>query len=209
MRIVASEYKKGVDTMRQHTILSNYWKILSVNIILLFLAVSHIYCQTIKEFTLKELVLNSSDIVIARVNSTTSHWNIDRTRIYTEVELDVLENIQGNLKKEERFKIFHLGGSIDGVTTFVLEMPSLVTGRQSILFLNKQQSATYGDHFTIYGMNQGKYDITTTGRGIQNITRHNVQNSLRLEKDGILLPLSSTTSMPIQEFLSYIRLYAR
>ncbi len=159
--------------MRQQTILSNYWKILGVYIILFFFALSHIYSQTIRGLTLKELALNSSDIVITRVNSTTSHWNTDRTRIYTEVDLDVLENIKGNLKKEERFKIFHLGGSIDGVIYFALEIPSLVIGRQSILFLKKVPSATYGDHFTIYEMNQGKYDITTTVSGIQNVTRHN------------------------------------
>ena len=192
--------------MKNNAIQSNNPKIGCLSIILLFLAVSQVFSQT--ELTLKDLVVNSSDIAIVQVKSKTSHWDTDRTRIYSEVDLEVIEKIQGELKKGDTFKIFHIGGSIDGITTAVLEMPSLVEGRQSVLFLNKRQSDTYGDHYTIHGMNQGAYDISTTDRGIQNITRHNMNRSLRLEKNGPLLSLSDTNAMSIQEFLSYIRLYS-
>lgn len=164
--------------------------------------------QYLKEFTLRELTHSGTDIVVANVVSTTSHWNADQTRIYTEVELEVVENVKGDLKEGDHFTIFYLGGSIDGVTTFAIEVPSFVTGRQSVLFLNRQPSSQYGDHFTVFGLNQGKFDIVTD-RGVQSVTRPHIPNPVRLEPDGATLPLSATISMSLEEFLGHIRSYTR
>ena len=162
----------------------------------------------IKEFTLQELTTESSDIVVAKVISATSHWNKDHTRMYTEIELMVLENIKGDLNSEEHFKIFQLGGYINGIRTYVLEMPTLVVGNQSILFLNREQSPDHGDYFIISKLNQGTYDIITE-QGIEKVLRHNVETPLRLETDGNLLSLTSYTGIPINTFIESIRLFIR
>ncbi len=158
----------------------------------------------IKQFTLQEMTTESSDIVVAEIISANSHWNADHTRIFTEFELAVLEDIKGNITSGERFKIFQLGGSIDGITSFALEMPSLPAGSQSILFLTGRQAPEHGDYFIIFGLNQGKYDIITE-RGIKNIVRHVVETPLRLEEGGALLPLTSAIGISMDTFLAHIR----
>lgn len=167
-------------------------------------AITRVAGVPFKQFTLQELTIDSSDIVVAEIVSANSYWNADHTRIFTEFELEVLEHIKGNITSGERFKIFQLGGSLDGITSFALEMPSLPAGSQSILFLTGRQAPEHGDYFIIFGLNQGKYDIITE-RGIKNVVRHVVETPLRLEEGGALLSLTSATGISMDTLLAHIR----
>ena len=119
-------------------------------IILLLLFAGQSSASFIKAFTLEDLCNNSSDIIIASVVSKNSYYNSDKNRIYTDVFLKVEEKIKGNFQKQDLLKLKLYGGTVNGITTFVVGAPQFTIAEKTFLFLNERQSSeSKNNYFSI------------------------------------------------------------
>ncbi|MBC8342346.1 MAG: hypothetical protein H8E61_00010 [Bacteroidetes bacterium] len=120
-----------------------------------------LFGTSMKELTLQEMCVNSTDIIFAHVIMVNSFWNDDHNRIFSEIELEVDNNIKGQQQINSRIKIFCIGGSIDGIKSFVIGGPHFDVGKNYVLMLTEMQSADYGTYFSVVGLPQGKFNLIT------------------------------------------------
>ena len=73
--------------------------------------------------SLEKMAAASDHIVIARTVATNSYYGPKRQMIYTDATLEITETIKGRLQKNERIQITLWGGTVNGITTFVLDYP--------------------------------------------------------------------------------------
>ncbi|MBO8153063.1 MAG: hypothetical protein DRP91_08745 [Candidatus Neomarinimicrobiota bacterium] len=175
----------------------------------LFICVMPTNSTTMVELTLKEMCCKSSHIVIARTTSVNSYLAPDRNRIYTEITLEIVNSIKGQLQPGNILRLNLYGGTVNGITTIVVGAPTFTVGELSLLFLSGGKSAQSGkSHFTVYGLSQGKFNIYVDGKE-KRVLRDNIELPILLEKNGEYLPLTSTQSIPLEEFLNLIEDYLR
>lgn len=100
----------------------------------------------------RALTLGSSDIVIGQVESVAPRWNAARTRIVTDVTIQVSRSLKGG---RQRIVLTQLGGEIDGVRTTVPGCPTFRAGEEALLFVWRDARG----RAQVNGLAQGKFDI--------------------------------------------------
>lgn len=105
------------------------------------------------KMTLPEMVRTADSVVVARVMRQSQHINgpmaSARPKVYTDSNLKVERVLRGS--RPANIMLSQLGGTFDGNTLVVDELPKLSPGERLILFLDAQGS--------IVGGYQGKLDI--------------------------------------------------
>jgi hypothetical protein len=104
------------------------------------------------------LVASSNDIVVGKVESVTPHWNASRTKIFTDVAVNVTESLKGTA--DRRITITQIGGEVDGVRYNVPGCATFVPGEEALFFVWKD---TTGQR-RVNGLGQGKFDIQRDAR---------------------------------------------
>ena len=162
------------------------------------------------EVPLKYLCDESSDIVVARVVSMKSYYgDLEKTRIFTDIQLEVKDNITGRFQKEDQLKLTRCGGRVDGITTIVVGAPQFVIGEESVFFLSEKESAHSGRNFTIVGGAQGKFNIfRDPATKEEKVLREKIIDfPLQLEKDGPRLSLTAKQAITMTDLAKHIRTY--
>lgn len=183
---------------------------IGILVVIFYITPSNSTAQQI-EFSLKELSMNSSDIIIVRTISINSYSKLDQKRIFTDIQLEVSDKIKGQFQKQDQLKLKFYGGTVNGITTIVVGSPQFIVGEQSLLFLFKKQSARTGkDYFVIIGLSQGKFNIFTDGlTNEEKVVRDQINVPLQLEKNGKRLTLTNSQSIMLTNFLNYINTYTK
>jgi len=99
------------------------------------------------------LTRGSRDIVVGRVAATRSYWNATRTKIYTDVTVEVEEALKGGAAGT--LTLTQLGGTVDGAHYDVPGSPTFVAGEEALLFVWRGPSG----RAQVNGLSQGKFDI--------------------------------------------------
>lgn len=153
--------------------------------------------------TLQELTRKSSDIIIGKVQSINCfYYNNDTTRIYTSVKVQADVTIKGNVDENEIVEIIFYGGTLNGVSTKVLGSSNYELGEETLLFLNERVSKKFGRRFVVKGRSQGKFTIVN-----DEITRDSMY-PLPETKNGLILPVSQTTSISKNTLLNKINSFS-
>lgn len=183
---------------------------IGILVVIFYITPSNSTAQQI-EFSLKELSINSSDIIIARTISINSYSELDQKRIFTDIQLEVSDKIKGQFQKQDQLKLKFYGGTVNGITTIVVGSPQFSVGEQSLLFLFKKQSARTGkDYFVVIGLSQGKFNIFTDGlTNEEKVVREQMNVPLLLEKNGNRLTLTNSQSIMLTNLLNYIKTYIK
>jgi len=133
-----------------------FFTVAFVVIMVALFGVISLYATTWLELTLKDLCEQSSDIIIAEVVSAQSYK--EENRIYTKVELGVIDKIKGRFRKFDKFNLTQYGGTVNGITTIVVGAPNFIVGEKSVLFLLERNSIRGGKNFIVLGLSQGKFN---------------------------------------------------
>lgn len=106
---------------------------------------------------------HSAAIVRARVESRESRWTRDRSAIYTDVTLRVLDAMKGGARPGDTLKVRRLGGSVDGMGMKVFGEASYAPGEEVVVFLERRGGPRggTGDVLWTVGMAQGKLRVAT------------------------------------------------
>ena len=173
-------------------------------IILNFLTM--IFAGSSEELGLKELCQKSDKIISARVISINSHYEENRKRIISTIELQVVQVFKGNHRSFEIFTLDVLGGTLDGITTTVVGAPIYKIGQHTILFLKTTTLKNGKTNNIVTGQSQGKFNIYYDQISKdENITREDdVDIPLKVEKNSSDLIIQMKKTKKYQEFIKEI-----
>ena len=115
------------------------------------------------ELSLPDLVQMSDHIVRAKVLSTSSAWNDDRTQILTTVIIRIDESYSGRLADSSQAMVMLPGGVVDGLAMEVEHSPVFVVGEDVIVFLTDIDNK----HCRVSGWEAGKFSVEN-GRVVEN-----------------------------------------
>jgi hypothetical protein len=153
---------------------------------------------------------NSSDIVIVNVVSIRSYLKEGEKRIFTRIEMQILDNLKGELNVSEKIILKVCGGSINGITTFVVGAPTFNVGDRSILFLSKTVLIDGNRTFLVTGLSQGKFNIFTDSETkTDKVVRDQIDIPLRPEKNAVPLYITDKESLQLQDFLYHVKEYIK
>jgi hypothetical protein len=121
---------------------------------------------TLRHLDVRDLTLESHDIVIGVVEGSRSYWNDAHTRILTDVEVRVTRSLKG--APEGRLTLTQLGGEVDGARYTVPGCPAFLPGEESLLFVWRDARG----RAQVNGLGQGKFDIRRdAGTGVRMVQR--------------------------------------
>lgn len=111
----------------------------------------------VRQATLEELSRSSTAVVVGKAVRKQSVWNESRTKIFTEVTLQVEESVKGSAAGETTITI--PGGRIGNTLYEVSDMPVFVEGEQVLVFLWQHPSGKT----LVTGASQGKMAVVDDG----------------------------------------------
>ncbi|HKJ82349.1 MAG TPA: hypothetical protein VJ954_10020, partial [Ignavibacteriaceae bacterium] len=122
-----------------------------------------------------EKLSDQSDlVVVGKVSEIHSKWNKDKSRIYTDVTVDVEEFVKGG-EPGTRIVIKHPGGEVGGVGEWYSYAPKFKTTEEVMLFLHKNKNGNLNvtkgaeGKFLVKKDNAVKTKILENGVSIENI----------------------------------------
>lgn len=108
---------------------------------------------TFRHLDLAGLAQGSATIVIGTVESTRTYWNPGRTRLFTDVTVQVTRELKGD--ESERLTLTQLGGELDGIKVEVPGAPLFREREEAVLFVWRDERG----RAQVNGLGQGKFDI--------------------------------------------------
>ena len=124
-----------------------------INLIFL-LPIASIYSQTISS-NLKMLTKNSEVILTGKVSKQESKWNDNKSRIYTDVTIEVDEYLKGQ-NGERSITVRHPGGEVGEVGELYTHMPTFKEEEEMVLFVKIDKN---DGKYRVYDGENGKIEI--------------------------------------------------
>jgi len=103
-----------------------------------------------------ELARRAERILVGRVVAVAGHWNADRSRIFTRVELKVERALKGAATATAALEI--LGGTVGTLTSEVGAAPRFTVGEEVLVFTQSLEEAGWR-YETVLGWAQGKFRL--------------------------------------------------
>ena len=124
-------------------------------LLLTFLLATPVLASTAVQMDLAALTAAASDVVEARVVSSSASWTGDHRRLVTHVLVEVGETWKGTASG--RITVVQPGGERDGIGQRVSGVAPLASGERVVLFLERN-----GPYHRIVGLAQGVYRVVST-----------------------------------------------
>lgn len=137
--------------------------------------------------TIEELARQAEVVVVGKVTEVKSEWSADRSRIYSNVTLQVDEHIKGD-NTQRSVVIATLGGEIDGVGELYSHTARFKADEQVVVFAAADR--------------QGQLRVVGGDEGKLTVTRDEV-TGLRVVADSVPLPAFTARLKSIVEAQSH------
>lgn len=118
------------------------------------------------DLSVDEMARASSVVVHGTVTRVDAAWDDSRTRIFTEVDIDVSSYLSG--QGPDQVRIRQVGGRVGDVELRVTGQPSFAVGEEVVVFLEPDGSGS-PDRWVVVCMAAGKFTVTydrTTGERV-------------------------------------------
>lgn len=148
--------------------------------------------------TPEEMGRMSELVVQGRVSEVRSYWSTSKTKILTEVRVEVDRAHKG--LADAALSIVQLGGEVDGVRMSVAGTPHWTPGEEVLVFL---EPSTNGG-FRVAGFSQGKFLVEHDARTGESYVRRPVLVDTELmAKAGVAAPKDAAEELriPLDRFL--------
>lgn len=131
----------------------NIYVFVIINLLFILPAAS-IFSQQIST-DLKTLTKNSEVILTGKVSKQESKWNDNKSRIYTDVTIEVDEYLKGQ-NGERSITVRHPGGEVGEVGELYTHMPTFKEEEEMVLFAKKDKN---DGKYRVYAGENGKIEI--------------------------------------------------
>jgi len=122
-----------------------------------------------REMSLEELASGADSIIVGQVLHRKSHWNRDKTEIFTRVVISTAEHLKGGAHSGN-IVISVPGGTIGETTVEVTDVPDFSVGEKVVIFIRPLTDKQVAEHglvntgddtpwFRIHGGFQGKFSV--------------------------------------------------
>jgi hypothetical protein len=132
------------------------------------LGAASVFASVVKAETFDQMVQASPVIVHARIGQVQVVEDKEAGRIFTYVEVEVLEALKG--KTDPRFIVRQTGGDTGVRTTFVEGAPRFSQGQETVLFLEPVRDEP--SMLLVHAMAAGKYTFEKDRFGQTRVTRN-------------------------------------
>lgn len=141
---------------------------------------------------LAALTARADHVVVGQVRAITSEWTADHRRIYSRIELDVVETWRSTeVRSMERVTIWQVGGERDDLTMIVPGMPTFTVGDRAVLFLKGAP-----ERARVVGGALGKLPLVPQAAGLEPMVRPPRVDGVRVVGPGgtgpVLVPARPT-----------------
>jgi len=158
-----------------------------------------------KHYTFTELIIKSDLIVRGKVISLKSYKK-EKGRIYSDIVFRVTKTYKGQKIDNEEITFTFMGGTVDGITTFIIEYPQFIKNQESILFLNRY-SIEYNKQqkYVIAGLSQGKFNIYQDNKNNFIVRRDQFAGyNIEIVKEGKGMLLNNSNHVSLNDFIGYL-----
>lgn len=121
--------------------------------VVIFVIAGQITASVVAPLSTQDLGSQASLIVVGRVIEKRSYWNDDRTRIETEIQLQVEEMFKGS--PVDVVRVVQPGGVVDNVRVMADGVAVWTVGEEVLLFLEPHRGGTHH----VVGLNQGQFAV--------------------------------------------------
>lgn len=113
-------------------------------------------CQAtiMRYLEVEDLTRISAHVFHGQVVSTSTYWSADHTKIYTAVQVQVIETLKGSVAPGQTVTVTQLGGEKDGVVMDFDGRPSFAVGEQVVLFTENWKNT-----LIVVALKQGKMRV--------------------------------------------------
>ena len=164
---------------------------------------SNSYSQSKLVEELSSTIEKSTNVVRGTVIKFESKRTHDGKSIYTNCFFQVRQNLFGDVKAN-LIIVKLLGGTVEGITTIVLEAPVVKQNEEAILFLKMNQnvdSEFYGK-YDVANLTDGKYDIIKDIYGNEYVQKSiSVADNVQGKEIDYIIP---KFAYPVNEFISVL-----
>ena len=143
-----------------------YYSVIYISVY--FLHVSIIQSQQIAT-NLKTLTKNSEVVLIGKVSEQESKWNENKSRIYTDVTIEVNEYLKGKTE-EKSITVSHLGGEVGEVGELYTHIPTFKEQEEMVLFVKMNKN---DGKYRVYNGDNGKIEIIENNNSKEKFTKSN------------------------------------
>ena len=135
---------------------------------------------------LRDLVVESSDIVLGNVIATSTDWNKEKTRIYTTVVIEVEQGIKGDFAAGDKVRFQTIGGTVGEISLRVPASPQFNAGERTLVFFGGEPNI----NTPVTGWEQGKYTIENgiileNGRYLDDFIAEIEEMMARVDEEGL------------------------
>ena len=123
-----------------------------------------------QEKRIKRISRNADAIVLGKVINQKSEWDAEKSRIYTDVTIDVDECLKGGMSNST-VVVRHLGGEVDGIGEFYSYVPQFKKSEEVLVFMKKERN----EKFAVCEGHEGKISL--------GVVEDDKNNEKRLLKD--------------------------
>lgn len=146
--------------------------ILFCAVLLTFLLNSEVYSQSLKS-EIRNLSEGADMIVTGKVVDQKSQWNSEKSRIYTNVTIQVDEFLKGT-NNQNRIVITHLGGEVGNVGETYSHIPTFLNDEEVLVFVKESAK---DKSLTVFEGDEGKLTLYQDKMTGEKVTSKNVSAS--------------------------------
>ncbi len=146
--------------------------ILFCSVLLIFLFHPEIHSQSLRS-EIKNLSEGADMIITGKVIDQKSQWNTEKSRIYTNVTIQVDEFLKGS-NNQSRIVITHLGGEVGDVGETYSHIPTFANDEEVLVFVKKSSK---DESLTVFDGEEGKLTLYEDRKTGEKVTSKNVKAS--------------------------------
>lgn len=183
------------------------WKALFLSGALLSLACLQppAHATTLMRMGLHELTTSNQTIVLGEVIGSHSYWNRSGTFILTDVRVQVLEVLKGDVGKKEEIEITLMGGTVGDLTTLILAGAELAPEASYVLFLDEADLPGAESVLTVRDHSQGVFEVTASPAQELHAASQASEQHLVPDDSGESLAPGGSAGLPLDEMIQEIR----
>lgn len=149
-----------------------FHKIILGAILMMFFVHLEAHSQTIQS-EIKNLSEGADMIVAGKVIDQKSNWNSEKSRIYTNVTIQVEEFLKGS-NNQNRIVITHLGGEVGNVGETYSHVPTFTNDEDVLVFVKK---STKDETLSVFEGEEGKLTLYQNKNSGEKVTSNNIKAS--------------------------------